>query len=211
MKYIASCSFGKDSIATILLALEHNEPLDAVVWSEVMFSNAENISGEEPEHVEWIYSTAIPKLRALGVNVDVVRSEKDYLYWFYHEIKSGKHSGKLTAFPVGGMCVINKSLKIAPIRKYYSRQGLTNDVTQYIGIAIDEPERLERMHKHNNRISLLEKYGYTEAMALAKCKEYGLLSPVYQSDTRGGAGSVRTSHTDGLRDSRRSIQNYGSV
>ena len=27
--YIASCSFGKDSIATILLALEHDEPLDA--------------------------------------------------------------------------------------------------------------------------------------------------------------------------------------
>lgn len=34
--YIASCSFGKDSIATILLALEHDEPLDRVVFSEVM-------------------------------------------------------------------------------------------------------------------------------------------------------------------------------
>ena len=31
MKYIASCSFGKDSIATILLAREHNEPLDEIV------------------------------------------------------------------------------------------------------------------------------------------------------------------------------------
>ena len=28
MKYFASCSFGKDSVATVLLALEHNEPLD---------------------------------------------------------------------------------------------------------------------------------------------------------------------------------------
>lgn len=28
MKFIASCSFGKDSIATILLAIENNEPLD---------------------------------------------------------------------------------------------------------------------------------------------------------------------------------------
>lgn len=26
--HIASCSFGKDSLATILLALEHGEPLD---------------------------------------------------------------------------------------------------------------------------------------------------------------------------------------
>lgn len=47
--YIASCSFGKDSIATILLALEHDEPLDRVVFSEVMFDHARNISGEIPE------------------------------------------------------------------------------------------------------------------------------------------------------------------
>lgn len=44
MKYIASCSFGKDSMATILLAREHNEPLDEIVYCEVMFD--ENISGE---------------------------------------------------------------------------------------------------------------------------------------------------------------------
>lgn len=47
--YIASCSFGKDSIATILLALENNEPLDRVVFAEVMFDHSRNISGESPE------------------------------------------------------------------------------------------------------------------------------------------------------------------
>ncbi len=35
--HVASCSFGKDSMATILLALKHNEPLDEVVYCEVMF------------------------------------------------------------------------------------------------------------------------------------------------------------------------------
>lgn len=34
--YIASCSFGKDSLATILLALEHNEPLDRAIFCEVV-------------------------------------------------------------------------------------------------------------------------------------------------------------------------------
>ena len=57
--HIASCSFGKDSIATILLALEHNEPLDRVVFAEVMFDHQRGVSGEIPEHIEWIYSTAI--------------------------------------------------------------------------------------------------------------------------------------------------------
>lgn len=31
MKYVAACSFGKDSIATVILAKEHNEPLDEVM------------------------------------------------------------------------------------------------------------------------------------------------------------------------------------
>ena len=37
-KHILSCSFGKDSIATALLALQHGEPLDELVYCEVMFS-----------------------------------------------------------------------------------------------------------------------------------------------------------------------------
>lgn len=61
MKYIASCSFGKDSVATVLLALEHNEPLDEVVFAEVMYDHARNMSGEIPEHIDWIRKTAIPK------------------------------------------------------------------------------------------------------------------------------------------------------
>ena len=46
--HIASCSFGKDSLATILLALEHGEPLDEAVYCEVMFDK--RTSGEVPEH-----------------------------------------------------------------------------------------------------------------------------------------------------------------
>ena len=47
-KYIASCSGGKDSVATLLLAAQHNEPLDEAVFSEVMFDK--DTSGEVPEH-----------------------------------------------------------------------------------------------------------------------------------------------------------------
>lgn len=84
--YIASCSFGKDSIATILLALENNEPLDRVVFAEVMFDKERGISGEVPEHIEWVYNTAIPKLKNMGVKVDVVRGENDYMYFFTNAV-----------------------------------------------------------------------------------------------------------------------------
>lgn len=92
--YIASCSFGKDSIATILLALEHDEPLDRVVFSEVMFDHARNISGEIPEHIGWIYDTAIPKLHDMGIHVDVVRAERDYCYFFRKCRRGGASRGE---------------------------------------------------------------------------------------------------------------------
>lgn len=183
--YIASCSFGKDSIATILLALEHNEPLDRAVFAEVMFDNERNISGEIPEHIEWIYSTAIPKLEAMGVKVDVVRT-RDYKFFFYkvHSEKSKpEYRGKREGFVIGGLCRMCGE-KSASIRRYYKQFGDT-PVVQYIGIAIDESTRLER-NTARGGVSLLAKYGYTEAMARSKCEEYGLLSPIYDTGSRGG-------------------------
>lgn len=141
--HIASCSFGKDSIATILLALENNEPLDRVVFSEVMFDISRGISGEIPEHIEWIYSTAIPKLEQMGVNVDIVRADTDYMYWFHH-IPNGKHKGKKEGFLIGGMCKLNSMCKVRAIKQYY-KQFADFDLVKYIGIAIDEPERLKRL------------------------------------------------------------------
>lgn len=84
--YVCSWSGGKDSMATILLALEHNEPLDRVVFAEVMFDHERGISGEVPEHIDWIYSTAIPKLESMGIKVDVVRAKKDYKWFFTNQI-----------------------------------------------------------------------------------------------------------------------------
>ena len=67
-----------------------------------------------------------------------------------------------------------------PIHDYY-KQFKGYEVVQYVGIAIDEPKRLARLSKKGNtdKVSLLEKYGYTEDMAREKCLEYGLLSPIY--------------------------------
>ena len=122
MKHIASCSFGKDSIATILLAIENNEPLDGAVFSEVMFDLARNISGENPEHIEWIYTVAIPKLAALGCPVEVVRADRDYVSYFSKIINKGKRKGQAIGFPIGGMCAIQRDCKVAPI----STSGTSN-------------------------------------------------------------------------------------
>ena len=85
------------------------------------------------------------------------------------------------------MCVINRECKMQPIYTYY-KQFKDFEVVQYVGIASDEPKRLTRLRNKGNiaKISLLEKYGYTEDMAKQKCLEYGLLSPIYGGGTRNG-------------------------
>ena len=113
-KHILSCSFGKDSIATALLALQHGEPLDELVYCEVMFS--EEISGELPEHNRFIHETAIPYFEQRGIPTRVLRSEKTYLSCFYHVVTRGKTKGMLSGFPLSGRCTIQRDCKPCAMR-----------------------------------------------------------------------------------------------
>ena len=134
-KHVASCSFGKDSIATILLALEHGELLDEAVYCEVMFDNS--TSGEVPEHQVFIYQVAIPALEKLGVPVRVLRSEKTYTSVFMGKVTHGPKKGMIRSFPVCGKCYVQRDCKMRPIRQY--QKTLPSDTVQYIGIAKNEP------------------------------------------------------------------------
>lgn len=182
MKYIASCSFGKDSLAQIIIGKQHGEPIDEVIYSEVMFTP--QISAEFPEHRDFVYNIAIPKLKELyGLETIVLRSSKTMWDDFHTIRKRGANEGKLRGFPIPGLCNINRDCKIPPIMKHLGSQ--TDEVTQYIGIAADEPKRLMRLVPPH-QISLLAKYGITEAMATEICKEKGLLSPIYEFTNRNG-------------------------
>ena len=180
MKYIASCSFGKDSLATVILAHLHEEPLDEVIYVEVMFDR--DISGEIPEHRDFIYNVAIPKVESWGYPVTILKAKRTYLDKFYQVREKGNRAGMRHGFPMQGKCEINRDCKVRVIQKYLKSQP--GDLMQYIGIAKDEPKRLARLER--NKISLLAKYGYTEKMAEELCREHGLLSPIYEFTKRGG-------------------------
>lgn len=178
MRYVASWSGGKDSTASIILAHEHGEPLDEIIFSEVMFD--ENISGEFPEHIEFVHECK-KRFEMWGYKVTILRSNKTFMDVFMHIRKRGKHVGQKAGFPMAGRCEINSQLKIAPIKKYIKSNS---DAVFYIGIAEDEPKRLARIKP--NQISLLCKYGFTEQMAYKMCQKYEMLSPHYSFSTRGG-------------------------
>lgn len=182
MKYIASWSGGKDSTASIILAHENKEPLDLIIFSEVMFDK--NISGELPEHIDFVKNKCIPLFESWGYEVQILHSNKTYMDLFNHVATKGKRIGKKLGFPMSGKCVINRDCKIRQIKDFFKNADY--EYMQYIGIAVDEPIRLDRVVKTTNQTSLLQKYGYAEQMAFDLCKEYDLLSPIYDFAPRGG-------------------------
>lgn len=151
-----------------------------------MFDKKRGISGEFPEHIDFVKNTAIPMFESWGYEVKILHAATDYIDNFNMKLTRSKYPdriGKKRGFPIAGMCAINRDEKIKPIRNYIKHYK--DNLIQYVGIAIDEPKRLERM-EGTNRVSLLARYGYTEQMAYDLCKQYNLLSPVYNFAKRGG-------------------------
>lgn len=182
MKTYLNWSGGKDSTASLIIAYEKKIQLDGIVFCEVMFDNQRKISGENPEHIKFIKEEAIPLIKQkFGYKVYIVKAKSDYITEFNIINKSGTYAGKKRGFFIGGMCKGNSKLKIEPLNNFYKTK---QPCMQIIGIAIDETERLKRLKE--NQISLLEKYKITEKECYKICKEYHLLSPIYETETRGG-------------------------
>lgn len=188
MKYIASLSFGKDSMAMLLEIIKRKLPLDYVIYCDIKYSN--EISGEHPVMAKWIPEAEKILKDKFGIEVIHLSFEKTFVEQFYTVKQRGKHIGDIYGFPltIGAWC--NDRLKMRPINDFFKsilRTGET--ITQYIGIAQDEPERLERYKEcqsASHKYVTLADFGITENEALEICKEYGLLSPIYGEHYRGG-------------------------
>ena len=180
-KYVVACSGGKDSVATILISLEKKEPLDEVTWVEVMLDK--ETSGEVPEHRDFVYKSLKPFCENNGIRFTVLHSSKTYDDVFHQTFIRGKNTGKKYGFARARGCFVNRECKIQAFREYKKKQG--SNVVFYIGIATDEPKRLQRLN-NEKEISLLAKYGLTEKDAVELCKRYNLLSPVYEISRRNG-------------------------
>ena len=180
-KHVVACSGGKDSVATILAALKYNEPLDEVVWVEVMFDK--ETSGEVPEHRNFIYGSLKPFCEKNGIRFTVLHSPKTYDDVFHQTFKRGKNTGKKYGFARARGCFVNRECKLKAFKEYKRLQD--SNIVFYVGIAADEPKRLERLN-NKTEVSLLAKYGIAEKDALKICKKKNLLSPVYEVSKRNG-------------------------
>jgi len=177
MKYIASCSFGKDSLAAIIIRMEHNEPVDGAVYCRIMFDD--NISAELPEHEAFIHEKAIPLLKSrYGIETQVVQAKRTYLQQFYTKYKDGAKAGHFYGFPLrkGPWC--NNLLKLSPIKTYEKSIGKHLSM---VGIAADETRRIPQQLAKGNILPLVD-CGITEAQAFQICRKHDLLSPAYNGE-----------------------------
>lgn len=188
-KNVILWSGGKDSTATIILAHMHQQKIDEIVFTEVMYDTRRGISGELPEHIHFIKKVAKPLFEEWGYTVTIISAETDYLSHFNRiierPVKHIDHRGKAFGFPLGKMCAIRRDCKIKPAARYLDTKYGKNGYQQYVGICADEERRLEALYRAGNR-SLLAECGFTQLDAKALCEFYGLLSPSYKYSKRGG-------------------------
>lgn len=186
---IFNLSFGKDSMATLILAAEQGIPIDRVMYCEIKFND--EISAEHPVMAEWIPTAERILKERFGITVEHAFS-RTYLDWFFKKNQRGNHIGDMHGFPHILSAWCNSRLKIAAINKYLA-QFRNQNITQFVGIAYDEPKRWERMkaketssHKYR---SLLVEQNLTEQDAFRICEKHNCLSPIYKCDDgiyRGG-------------------------
>lgn len=89
-------------------------------------------------------------------------------------------------------------------------RGADINIVQYLGIAADEPERIARHTKPGFLLPLVEA-GWDEAYCRQWCEERGLLSPIYESTTRGGCWFCHNQRIDQLRSLRRDYPDLWSL
>ena len=192
---IASCSFGKDSLAAIIVSEEHGIHVDEAIYCRLMFND--RISAELPEHEYFIHETAIPLLeKRYGIKTTILQADVSYCDMFFKTYEKGAKIGKIYGFPMhcGAWC--NSRLKMAPIRAWQAKAG---NYTAIVGIAADEPKRIHRKTENNNILPLVQ-YGITEAEAFAICKRGGCLSPAYNNGrTRLGCWFCHNQRINELR------------
>ena len=131
------------------------------------------------------------------------RTFESYFYRQRNYCKDGNVIDTIYGWPysLGGWC--NSELKVKPYNRCFKKEDI-----HYLGLALDEPERLERLKKKKNNISPLEKIGWTEADCYKWCQENNLLSPLYETETRDGCWFCPKQNIGALRRLRKAYPEY---
>lgn len=167
MKYIASCSFGKDSLCMVLMLIEKQKPLD-----EVIFYN----TGVEFSCIYQIRDKLKPVIDAANVKYTELHPDNLFLFdMLVRPVKYRKPNEKPYPFHYGygwcgGSCRWGTAQKILIIKRYYKQKYPNEEIVEYVGIAADE---VGRQKDSKNKIYPLVEWEMTESDCLKYCTTKG--------------------------------------
>lgn len=200
---VLSLSYGKDSTACLGAIEQLGWPLDRIITADIMATST--ISAEHPAMVEFKRTADAKIFKKYGISVDHYYATKingyekkcglSYEDAFYHVVSSKKRSEHIKGFPnqIAPWC---NGLKVNALKE--AEKTLSENTISYIGIAADEPKRLDRLDGVT-KVSPLAAVGWTEADCMKWCIENGLRSPLYDTANRGGCWFCHNQGIDQLR------------
>lgn len=163
MNYIASVSFGKDSLAMLFMLIDKGYKLDEVIFYD---------TGMEFQAIYDIRDKVKVMLETLNIKYTELKPEIPFKEKMLN-ITVHKRNGKIQkGYGVcGGMCRWGTSDKYNTIKKYLKKQ-YGKGYREYIGIASDETERVEKERTIHKLLPLVD-WKMTEKDCLNYCYSKG--------------------------------------
>lgn len=159
IKFVASLSGGKDSLAMLLRLMDEHLPVTHVVFYD---------TGMEYNAIYRIIDKIEPMIVKYGAILKVIRPKSDFLMdMLIKPINKGKPNEHYGMDWCGGVCRWRTHDKVSQINSYLDSLG---ECVQYIGIAADE---VRRLREEKGKIYPLAEWGMTEADCLEYCRQKG--------------------------------------
>lgn len=163
MKYIASVSFGKDSLAMLLKLIKDKYIVDEVVFYD---------TGMEFKTIYNIRDTIKTILKEKNIKYTELKPKIPFLEkMLSKEVKKRNGTIQHGYGLCGGRCRWGTTEKYISIEKYLKSQ-YGNEYKEYIGIAADESKRIEKERNEHKLLPLVE-WKMTEKDCLEYCYKKG--------------------------------------
>ena len=154
MRHIASVSFGKDSLAMLLMLIKKGMPLDEVVFYD---------TGKEFQAIYALRDKVSHLLAERGIIFTELRPTKPFDYYAFEHITKSGESGYGWC---GGVCRWGTSEKTRALDKHNS------GAVVYVGIATDETSRIKKGYAGHIKLPLVG-WNVTEQDCLRYCRAAG--------------------------------------
>lgn len=165
MKYIASVSFGKDSLAMLLMLLEKKMQVDEVIFFDTTM---------EFKSIYVIRDRIKEILKTKDIQYTELKANMPFLYnMLEREVHTKSGETQKGYGMCGGICRWGTTEKERIIKRYLKKKYGKGNYKEYVGIASDEAQRATRKLKEGKLLPLVTEWNMTEKDCLNYCYKQG--------------------------------------